>query len=122
DSASGRGPAIDRAAIETLLAGAKRPRTAGSTTPARRFFIYTSGVWVLGRTEEPATEDAPINPIAMVSFRAEHERPVLDAAGSLRTAVIRPGVVYGGGNGIIGDLFRSAANGLVRVVGDGNNH
>ena len=30
--------------------------------------------------------------------------------------------MYGGGNGIIGDMFRSAANGLVRVVGDGNNH
>jgi nucleoside-diphosphate-sugar epimerase len=36
--------------------------------------------------------------------------------------VVRPGVVYGGGNGMVGDIFKSAANGLVRVVGDGNNH
>src|SRR3982751_5184769 len=33
DYASGRGPAIERAALETLLASAKRPRTAGSATP-----------------------------------------------------------------------------------------
>ena len=31
-------------------------------------------------------------------------------------------MVYGGGRGMVGDLFKSAANGLVRVVGDGNNH
>jgi nucleoside-diphosphate-sugar epimerase len=29
--------------------------------------------------------------------------------------------VYGGGEGTVGDLFKSAANGLIRVVGDGNN-
>jgi len=47
---------------------------------------------------------------------------VLNAAGpGLRTVVIRPGVVYGGGRGIIGDLFRDGANGLIRVVGDGRN-
>jgi nucleoside-diphosphate-sugar epimerase len=48
---------------------------------------------------------------------------VLDAnSDRLRTMVVRPGVVYGGGNGMIGDIFKSASNGLVRVVGDGNNH
>jgi nucleoside-diphosphate-sugar epimerase len=48
---------------------------------------------------------------------------VLDAADEhLRTVVVRPGVVYGGGNGMVGEIFKSASNGLVRVVGDGNNH
>jgi nucleoside-diphosphate-sugar epimerase len=48
---------------------------------------------------------------------------VLDAANDhLRTIVVRPGVVYGGGNGIVADMFKSASNGLVRVIGDGNNH
>jgi nucleoside-diphosphate-sugar epimerase len=42
--------------------------------------------------------------------------------GNLRTSVVRPGVVYGGGGGIVGDIFKQATNGLVRVVGDGNNH
>src|ERR1700704_4761137 len=45
DSSSGRGPAIDQAALETILAAARRPRTAGATVPPTRFVIYTSGVW-----------------------------------------------------------------------------
>ena len=59
----------------------------------------------------------------MASHRPEHERIVLEAATDrLRTMVVRPGVVYGGGSGMVGDIFKSATNGLVRVVGDGNNH
>jgi len=123
DAASGRGPAIDRAALETLIAAGQRPRTAGSTTPARRFIIYTSGVWVLGRTPDPATKDFPLNPIRHVSWRPDHEELVVNAGtGHLRTVVVRPGVVYGGGGGMVGHLFKAATNGLVRVVGDGNNH
>jgi nucleoside-diphosphate-sugar epimerase len=123
DSASGRGPAIEQAALETIIAAAKRPRTAGASAPPKRFIIYTSGVWVLGRTLEPAAEDAPINPIAASAFRPAHEQMVLDAAdANLRTIVVRPGVVYGGGDGMVGNIFKAASNGLVRVVGDGNNH
>ena len=123
DARSGRGPAIEQAALETIIAAARRPRTAGSNAPAKRFIIYTSGVWILGRKPEPADESAPIDPIALASFRPAHEQLILDAAGDhLRTVVVRPGVVYGGGDGMVGEIFKSAANGLVRVVGDGNNH
>src|SRR6185295_14208141 len=123
DSSSSRGPAIEQAALETIIAAAKRPRTAGAAAPARRFVIYTSGSWILGRTPEPATEEAPVNPIAASAFRPAHEQLVRDANGDhLRTMVVRPGVVYGGGIGMIGDIFKAASNGLVRVVGDGNNH
>ena len=38
------------------------------------------------------------------------------------TVVVRPGIVYGGSRGIVGDLFKDAANGLVRVIGSGENH
>jgi nucleoside-diphosphate-sugar epimerase len=123
DYVSGRGPAVERAALEMMISSATRPRTAGPRATETRFVIYTSGMWILGRTPEPAFEDAPVNPIALASFRPEHERLVLDAAGPrLRTAVVRPGVVYGAGAGMVGDIFKAAANGLVRVVGDGNNH
>ena len=123
DSSAAGGPAIERPALEALIAAAKRPRTAGAASPAQRFVIYTSGIWVLGKTPEPVTEDAPINPIPLVAWRPAHEQLVLDAASDqLRTMVVRPGVVYGGGSGMIGDLFKSASNGLVRVIGDGNNH
>jgi nucleoside-diphosphate-sugar epimerase len=123
DSSPTAAPAIDRVALEAMVTAAKRPRTAGAKTPGSRFIIYTSGAWVLGSTPDPAAEDAPINPAAIVSWRPEHEQFVLGAAGSgLRSVVVRPGIVYGGGSGIVGDLFKSASNGLVRVVGDGNNH
>src|SRR5262244_3044817 len=67
DARSGQGPAIDRLVLDTILAAARRPRTAGSQSPAKRFVIYTSGVWVLGRSPEPAAEDAPINPVDHVA-------------------------------------------------------
>jgi nucleoside-diphosphate-sugar epimerase len=121
DKAPGRGPSIERLALETIIAAARRPRTAGSTAPAKRFVIFTSGVWVIGKAPDPVAEDVPLDPIAMAAHRPEHERLVLEAANDqLRTMVVRPGVVYGGGNGIVSDLFKSATTGLVRVVGDGN--
>jgi nucleoside-diphosphate-sugar epimerase len=123
DSSAAGGAAIERPAIEALLAAARRPRTAAAAAPAKRFVIYTSGVWVLGKAPEAVDEHAPINPIPLVSFRPAHEQLVLDAASDqLRTMVVRPGVVYGGGSGMIGDIFKAASNGLVRVIGDGNNH
>jgi nucleoside-diphosphate-sugar epimerase len=122
DSSSCRGPTIEQAALDTMIAAAKRPRTAVGATD-KRFIIYTSCVWILGKTPDPAAEDAPINPIAMSAFRPSVEQRVLDAADDqLRTVVVRPGVVYGGGNGMVGDIFKAASNGLVRVIGDGNNH
>lgn len=111
---SSRGPDIDASAIDALMTPANgRPR----------FFIYTSGIWVLGPCPTPADETAPVNPIAQSAWRAPHERRVVDASGGgLRTVVVRPGVVYGGSRGIVGDLLKDAANGLVRVVGTGENH
>jgi nucleoside-diphosphate-sugar epimerase len=123
DGASGRGPVVERKALETIISAAKRPRTAGPSAPQMRFVIFTSASWVLGRTSEPASESAPLNPIQHVSWRPDHEQYVLNAGTDrLRTIVVRPGVVYGGREGIVGDLLKAASNGLVRVVGDGNNH
>ena len=46
----------------------------------------------------------------------------LSRGGQIRTAIVRPGIVYGGARGIISDLLKNAKNGLLRVVGDGSNH
>jgi nucleoside-diphosphate-sugar epimerase len=114
------GQKVDRQAVETLLNAAIRRAAKGQAVSV----VYTSGVWVLGNTSGAAAEEAPLDPIPLVAWRPEHEKLVLEAGRgrTLRTAVIRPGVVYGGARGIIGDLLRDAANGLVRVVGDGRNH
>lgn len=121
--ASSAGEAVDRVAIETMIATAKQRYASGSLGRASRFVIYTSTVRVLDRTPEPAAEDAPLNPITLVSWRPAHEQRVLDSASDdLRAVVVRPGIVYGGETGIVSNLIKSALNGLVRVVGDGNNH
>lgn len=115
-----RGPEVDANAIRGLLGAGERRVRAGLPST----FIYTSGVWVLGRTDGAADESAPVSPTPLVAWRADHERMVFElaAAASVRAAVVRPGLLYGRSRGIIGDMVRDAANGLVRVVGDGRNH
>ena len=105
---------VDAAAIDGL-----------TSLPARdgRFLVYTSGCWVLGSTAQPADETAPLNPLDIVSWRPEHEKRVLDSASAgVRAIIVRPGIVYGGGRGIVGDLLKDVSNGLVRIVGTGENH
>lgn len=101
----------DRIAVEAIL----------SAKPAA--FIYTSGVWVLGETGSPADESAPTDrPAELSAWRVARERQVLDAGGNgLRTVVVRPGIVYGGARGIVSDLLKDATNGLIRVIGEGQN-
>jgi nucleoside-diphosphate-sugar epimerase len=106
---------VDGQVIDTLLASA----TASKSVEC---LIYTSGIWVIGPTSSPADETAPLNPAEISSWRVGHEQRVLAAAtGDLRTAVIRPGIVYGGSRGIIADVLKDAANSLIRVVGSGKN-
>jgi nucleoside-diphosphate-sugar epimerase len=111
---SPRGVRVDATTIETVLATPVRPG---------RFLIYTSGVWVLGPAPASVDETAPLHPIELVTWRPAHERKVLDAAtAGWRPIVIRPGVVYGGSRGIVGDLLKDASNSLIRVIGSGDNH
>lgn len=113
----------DRAAVEALLWAARQYERAKDEPP--RAVIYTSGVLILGdRDGEPAGEDAAITePAELVRWRPEIERAVLDAATEdVATAVIRPGMVYGGARGLIGELFRTAEEeGAAAFVGNGSN-
>ncbi|MRH88053.1 sugar nucleotide-binding protein [Nocardia sp. SYP-A9097] len=83
--------AVDAAAVTALtdpLRGTGKP------------FVYTSGVWVLGATDD-ADETTPTNPIPIVGYRPDIERQVLALADTdVRAAVIRPGIVHGRGGGI----------------------
>jgi nucleoside-diphosphate-sugar epimerase len=111
---SRRAVRVDATTIDTVL-----------STPVRlgRFIIYTSGVWVLGPAPASVDESAPLNPIEHVAWRPAHEKRILDAAtAGWRTVVVRPGIVYGGTGGIVGDLLKDASNSLIRVVGSGDNH
>jgi nucleoside-diphosphate-sugar epimerase len=77
---------------------------------------------VLGDARTPADESTPVQPVPLVAWRPEHEQIVLGAGRGVRTVIVRPGIVYGGARGIIGDLLKDALNGLVRIVGEGKNH
>jgi nucleoside-diphosphate-sugar epimerase len=111
---SRRGVKVDATTIDTVLSTPVRPG---------RFVIYTSGVWVLGPAPASVDETAPVNPIEHVAWRPAHEKRILDAStAGWRAVVVRPGIVYGGTGGIVGDLLKDASNSLVRVVGSGDNH
>ncbi len=109
-----RARAADEAAVDVLTA--LPPKN-------NRFLIYTSGIWVLGPAPTPVDENAPVNPMEIVSWRPGHEKRILDTVSAgVRASVVRPGILYGSSRGIVGDLFKDAANSLVRVVGSGENH
>lgn len=119
-TAFGSGPgavAADRTALETLIAAA---RDGGA-----RSLVYTSGIWVLGATgNAPAFEGAPTDhPAALVAWRVAHEQLALEAGIlHLASAVIRPGVVYGGRGGLTASYFETAEKeGAAAYVGDGGN-
>jgi nucleoside-diphosphate-sugar epimerase len=111
---STRGVELDELIIRTIREVAWR---AGRST-----FIYTSGVWVLGTTREPVDEAAPLNPPETVAYRPAHEQLVLEAnGGGVRAIVVRPGIVYGGARGIVSEMLKDADNGIIRVIGSGEN-
>lgn len=112
--ASARGADLDAASTDALL---ELARESGAQA-----LVYTSGIWVLGPTTG-ADESAPVNPTPLVAFRPAIEQRVLNAGSDrLRTMVIRPGVVFGSGRGIVGDLIKDAENGIMRIVGSGENY
>ncbi len=99
--------ALDKTAIEVL-------------SSQKGFFVFTSGVWVLGNTGDRRVDEAtPVNPISLVGWRPDHERLALKGG---RSAVIRPGCVYGGKQSMLAAWFAAAdQRRSLEIVGDGNN-
>jgi nucleoside-diphosphate-sugar epimerase len=108
-------PSIDGPAIDAILAA-----LAGSDKP----FVYTSGIWSHGNTGDTvADETSPLNPAELVRWRVAVEERVLAAAKKgVRSAVIRPAVVYGRGGGMLAAFVQSAQEkGAAQYVGMGEN-
>jgi nucleoside-diphosphate-sugar epimerase len=96
--------AADRIAVDTF-------------TGLTGYFLYTSGVWVLGNTSA-ADESTAVDPLALVAWRPAHEELVIRAGGG----VLRPGCVYGGKQSLLADWFVAAEqNRPLQIVGDGEN-
>ena len=114
---SPKGPELDRKSISSardLLRG-----QVGAT------FIYTSGCWVQGETNDVADESTPLKPVRAVSWRPAHEQAALEMAkDGIRSVVVRPAIVYGGQRGGIPAMFFGTAlkHGAAHTVGPGENH
>ncbi len=103
----------DRRAIEALASTAERG-------PRPKTFLYTSGVWIYGDTGgRAADETSPVNPARAVALRPQSEQLALGSPG-VRVLVLRPGCVYGGQGSLTSFWFRDAAQGALRIVGDGS--
>jgi nucleoside-diphosphate-sugar epimerase len=90
-----------------------------------RRVLYTSGVWVHGDTGDAIEDEAAeLEPAERVAWRPAHEDAALDLVEhEARVAVMRPGMVYGGAGGTLGDWFREARDGhTVSYPGDGSQH
>jgi nucleoside-diphosphate-sugar epimerase len=114
-----RGPGVGEAELKAVESVLNAIRGSGKS------FIYTSSAWVLGNTgSRLADEDSSIDPLPFVSWRLGIERLVLDAAGEgVRTAVIRPAIVYGRGGGLLEEFALSALRtSVVAYVGSGENY
>lgn len=114
---SPQGPELDKKAIQSardLLRG-----QVGAT------FIYTSGCWMQGATEGVADESTPAHPGRAAQWRAPLEQMALEMAkDGIRSVVVRPGIVYGGGRGGIPAMFFGTAlkHGAAQTIGAGENH
>jgi len=88
-------------------------------------FIYTSGCWVHGGSDQVIDESSPLNPAQLVAWRPAHEQLALETSkDGIRSVVVRPGIVYGGARGgIPAMLFGTAVKtGAAQMVGEGENH
>jgi nucleoside-diphosphate-sugar epimerase len=109
-----RARTVDQAALDVICALPPREE---------RLVIYTSATWVLGPAASPVDETGPVNPPDSLAWRRSHEMRVLDLASTgVRAIIVRPGILYGGRRGIVADLLKESSNGLIRVVGSGDNH
>ena len=80
--------------------------------PEKLGFVYTSGVWVHGDSQNRVsdltpvgTASAPTKPAALVTARTGWEQAVLKSRDILNVVIIRPTVIYGGSSWIFDPLW-----------------
>lgn len=91
-----------------------------SFTGTAKPYLHTSGVWLWGSNAH-ISEDAPLDPPALTSWRVPSESRVLGA--DLVASIPAPGIVYSGRRGLPGLLAApTAPDAVVRLIGDGQQH
>ena len=105
--------------LDSTVVDAAIEAFAGTGKP----YLHVSGMWIYG-TNPAVSEESPMRPPALVSWKRPIERRLLDAAG-VRAAVIVSSAVYGDGGGDIPGLLlgspRDAAGNMI-MIGSGRQH
>lgn len=78
-----------------------------------KVFLYTSGVWVYGNSNEKLLETSPLSPLDIVSWRPHIEKLALAYP---HTIIIRPAHVYGLRGALTNLLFSEAKKGCIDFV------
>ncbi|MDO9454493.1 NAD(P)H-binding protein [Nocardioides sp.] len=105
-------PALNDSVIDAVV-------TAFGGTP--KPFVHTGGVWTYGDNPDIADDD-PQQPPAITSWRPAGEERLL--ASDVRASVLRPGIVYGHGQGIPAMLAGGPRDesGALTLIGTGDQH
>jgi nucleoside-diphosphate-sugar epimerase len=105
--------------LDSAVVDAAIEAFAGTDKP----YLHVSGMWIYG-TNPAVSEESPMRPPALVSWKQPIERRLLDAAG-VRGAVIVSSAVYGDSGGDIPSLLlgspRDAAGNMI-MIGSGRQH
>ena len=107
------------AALDSAVVDAAIDAFGGTGGP----YVHISGLWIYG-TNASISEDSPLDPPALVSWKEPIERRVLDAK-DMRGIVIASSVAYGdGGGGVPGVLLGSPRDdaGSLIMLGTGQQH
>ncbi|MGW0037328.1 NAD-dependent epimerase/dehydratase family protein [Gordonia sp. NB41Y] len=103
------------AAFDTAVADAVIGAFGGTPKP----YLHTSGVWIWGNGSD-LTEDGVLSPPDIVSWRLPLERRLLDS--DVAVTLPAPGVVFGNRQGIVATLLPAGHDGVVPLVGTGDQH
>ncbi|MCS5714370.1 NAD-dependent epimerase/dehydratase family protein [Herbiconiux sp. CPCC 205716] len=105
----------DDAFVTAVLAGLE-----GSDKP----YVHTGGIWVFGEGAA-ITEDSPLDPPALTSWRVPVEARVRSAVG-VKTTIIAPAVVFGNSGGIPNLIVESPRTSgdapALELIGSGEQH
>lgn len=104
------------AAFDTAVASAAVAAFAGTTKP----YIHTGGIWGFG--SGAVDETTPLDPPAIVAWRGPIESGLLDS--DMALTVLAPAIVYGHGKGIPALIPNAprTPDGVLTVIGDGEQH